>query len=255
MISEKKEQQMVKVLISQPAPKFGERTPYSELETKYNAAITYRKLIKSESVSTKEYCASKIEISDFTGIIITSRHVADFLFHIIEQLRLELADGTKFLCTSEAIALYMQKFMRFRKRKILFPDLITNDEFVKLLFKHKTEKFLFPTAVGSAPDLLRCIDQDKIDITCVDIYRTIPDDVKDVNINDFQMIVLFSPIGVSSIQRNFPNFKQENRVIATFGNSTVEAVKNGGFRPDIVVPTPTYPSMAAALKAFFESKK
>lgn len=241
------------ILISQPKPEV--RSPYYNLAEKFNVQLEFNQFIAVEGVSVKEFRKQRININDFPAVIFTSRNAMDHYFRLCEEMRTTISQETKYFCVSEAIALYLQKHIQYRKRKVFFAN-GTMQDFKTLLLKHKsTGKFLYPcTDIGNSviPDFL--VEQ-KFDFQEATLYRTISADLKDFDIYKFDMFVFFSPLGVKSLKENFPNFKQGDIKIAAFGPATCEAVKSNGFRLDIEAPTEQAPSMSQAIEQFLESQK
>ncbi|APZ45634.1 uroporphyrinogen-III synthase [Polaribacter reichenbachii] len=238
------------ILVSQPAPKT-ETSPYFDLSDKQKVKIDFRSFIHVEGISVKEVRAEKLDLHNFSAIILTSRNAVDHFFRIAEEMRFKVPDSMKYFCQSEAVAYYLQKYVVYRKRKIYvgnrtFPDLI------KLIKKHKTEKFLLPSSDKLKP--LIPTELDKLGITWkrVDLYRTVVSDLSDLENVFYDVLVFFSPSGIESLFKNFPNFKQNETRIAAFGNSTVKAVTEAGLKCDIVAPSPENPSMTMALDKYIK---
>ncbi|TVQ06593.1 MAG: uroporphyrinogen-III synthase [Bacteroidetes bacterium] len=240
------------VLISQPQPE-NDKSPYSDLARQFNLNITFRKLIKIERIDNKEFRKLRINILDFTAIIFTSKHAADHFFSLCEELRVTIPETMKYFCVSEAIALYLQKYVQYRKRKIFFGK-NKFPELLDLIKKQKNEKYFFPCAFNHNSDIPELLISNKINHFTVPIYETVSDDVDDIDISSYQMIVLFSPFGIESIRKNFPDYKQEDTVIAAFGASTVKAIEEAGFTVQIKAPTSEAPSMTMAIELYLQNK-
>lgn len=239
------------ILVSQPAPKT-ETSPYFDLSDKQKVKIDFRPFIHVEGIPAKEVRNQKIDFKDFTAIILTSRNAVDYFFKIAEEMRFKVPDDMKYFCQSEAVAYYLQKYVVYRKRKIYvgnrtFPDLI------KLIKKHKTEKFLLPSSDKLKPLVPEELDKLGVKWTRLDLYRTVVSDLSDLEDVFYDVLVFFSPSGIESLLHNFPNFKQNETRIAAFGNSTVKAVTDAGFKCDIEAPTPQTPSMTMALEKYIKS--
>lgn len=241
------------VLISQPQPE-NDKSPYSDLIKNFNLDICFRKFIKVESVGAKEFRKNRIQIPDYTAVIFTSRHSVDHFFSLCEELRVQISDQMKYFCTSEAIALYLQKYVQFRKRKIFFGKNHFSD-LIDVIKKHKGEKFLFACAENHKKEIPQLLRQNKIQFKAAPIYRTVPEDVSDVAIDLYDMLVFFSPFGIQSLKQNFPDFKQGDRVIATFGKATTKAAEKEGLKVEIIAPTKTAPSMIMAIQEYLEDQK
>lgn len=241
------------VLISQPQPE-NEKSPYSDLARQFNLNLTFRKLIKIESVDNKEFRKLRINILDHTAIIFTSRHAVDHFFSLCEELRITVPETMKYFCVSEAIALYLQKYVQYRKRKIFFGK-SKFPELLELIKKQKGEKFFFPCALNHTKDTPEMLTANKIDYVIAPIYNTVPDDITDLDLTHFQMIVFFSPFGIESLQTNFPDYKQGETIFAGFGQATITAIEKAGFDVQLKAPTPEAPSMTMALELFLKGKK
>jgi uroporphyrinogen-III synthase len=238
------------VLISQPQPE-NEKNPYADVAKMFNLDITFRKFIKIESIGVKEFRAHRIDVTNYSAIIFTSKHAVDHFFNLCEELRITISDQMKYFCTSEAIALYLQKYVQYRKRKIFFGKSHFN-ELLDLIKKQKEENYIFPCAENHSKDIPMLLKQHKINFVLAPIYRTVPNDLSDLDINDYQMLIFFSPFGIESLRTNFPDFKQGDTVIGAFGEATAEAVINEGLNLSIKAPTETAPSMAMALQEYLQ---
>lgn len=241
------------VLISQPQPE-NEKSPYSDLAKQFNLNLTFRKLIKIESVDNKEFRKTRINILDYTAIIFTSRHAVDHFFSLCEELRVTIPETMKYFCVSETIALYLQKYVQYRKRKIFFGK-STFPELLELIKKHKGENFIFPCAINHTQDIPELLKANKINHVIAPIYSTVPDVVDDVDIDNFQMIVFFSPFGIESLKKNFPGYKQGETIFAAFGAATITAIENEGFEVHIKAPTQEAPSMTMAIEQYLNENK
>ncbi len=240
------------ILISQPQPE-NDKSPYADIIKQHNLNICFRKFIKIESIGAKEFRKHRIKIPDYTAIIFTSKNAIDHFFSLCEELRVEISDQMKYFCTSEAIALYLQKYVQFRKRKIFFGKHHFND-LMDVIKKHKNEKFLYPCAENHKKDIPQLLKQHKIQFTPAPIYRSVPEDLTDLDISNYDMLVFFSPFGIQSLCLNFPEYKQGDVVFATFGKATLKAAEKEGFKVQIKAPTQNAPSMVMAMQDFFENK-
>lgn len=238
------------ILVSQPAPKT-ETSPYFDLAEKQKVKVDFRSFIHVEGIPVKEVRAQKIDLNNFTAIILTSRNAVDNFFRIAEEMRFTVPDSMKYFCQSEAVAYYLQKYVVYRKRKI-YVGTRTFPELCKLIKKHKDEKFLLPSS-----DKLKSLIPDElnklgVDWKRADLYRTVVSDLSDLEDVFYDVLVFFSPSGIDSLFENFPDFKQNNTRIAVFGNSTIKAVEARGLRVDISAPTPETPSMTMALEKYIK---
>ena len=242
-----------KVLVSQPRPAVIEKSPFYELSEKYNVEIAYKPFIRVVGVSLKEFRAQRVEILTHTAVIFTSRTTVDSFFHICEEARITVPETMKYICQTEAVALYLQKYIVYRKRKIFFGNTGKLDDLVPALIKHSGEKFLFPVSDvnnGEYP----LLDKNKIDYTKAVMYRTVSNDFAPEEKFDYDMLIFFSPSGINSLLKNFPNFEQQDIKIGCFGPTTAKAVRDAGLRLDIEAPRPEAPSMTAALELFFKEQ-
>ena len=238
-----------KVLISQPKPA-SEKSPYYDIAEKYGVKIDFRPFIKVESLSPKEFRQQKVSILDHTAIVFTSRHAIDHFFTLCVELRITIPETMKYFCTSEAIALYIQKYVQYRKRKVFFGATGKFDDLLPLIVKHNTEKYFIPMSDVHNEVVHNLLDKNKIQHTEAVMYRTVSNDFKEGEDTDYDMLVFFSPAGIQSLIKNFPNFEQKEIAIGTFGPTTAKAVKEAGLRLDLEAPTAETPSMPAALDKF-----
>ncbi|WP_139957106.1 uroporphyrinogen-III synthase [Flavicella sediminum] len=242
------------ILVSQPEPK--EHSPYFDLSEKQKVKIDFRSFIHVEGISVKEVRAQKIDLKEFTAIILTSRNAVDHFFRIAEEMRFKVPDDLKYFCQSEAVAYYLQKYVVYRKRKI-YVGLRTFPELGKLIKKHKTENFLLPSSDKLKDLIPETLDSLGVKWKRADLYKTVVSDLSDLEDVFYDVLVFFSPSGIDSLFQNFPNFKQNDTRIAVFGNSTVKAATDAGLKIDIQAPTPETPSMTMALDKYIkgENKK
>ncbi|MEM1003536.1 MAG: uroporphyrinogen-III synthase [Bacteroidota bacterium] len=239
------------ILVSQPEPKI-ENSPYSRLIEKEKVKVDFRPFIHVEGVQAKTVRQQKIDLNNFTAIILTSRNSVDHFFRIAEEMRFKVPDTMKYFCQSEAVAYYLQKYVVYRKRKI-YVGKRTFNELVPLVKKYKDEKFLLPssdTLKTAVPDALNEL---KVDWTRGIFYKTVISDLSDLRNVYYDVLVFFSPSGIESLLKNFPDFEQNETRIAVFGNSTVKAATDAGLRIDIKAPTPETPSMTMALQKYITS--
>ncbi len=239
-----------KVLVSQPKPATA-KSPYFELASKTNVKIDFRPFIQIEGVSAKEFRQTRIQILDHSAVIFTSRTAIDHYFRICQELRITVPDSMKYFCVSEATAFYLQKYIVYRKRKIFYG----NGKFADLtevMKKHKGEKFLVPLSHIHKEEIPNLLEKGGFDFTKAILYRTVSSDLSDLKGVDYDILVFFSPSGIKSLQQNFPDFKQNDTKIASFGPSTAKAVREAGLHLDIEAPTPQAPSMAMALEHYIK---
>ncbi len=242
-----------KILVSQPQPT-SEKSPYFDIAAKYGVEIVFRPFIKVEGLSAKEFRQSKIYINDFTAIIFTARTAVDHFFRLCEEMRITVPDTMKYFCTTESIALYLQKYIVYRKRKIFYANTGKLDDLLPLLVKHNKEKYLYVISDVHKNDV-SVLDNGKINYTKAVMYRTVSNEFGKDEAFDYDMLVFFSPAGIVSLMKNFPDFEQGDIKMATFGATTAKAVKDAGFRLDLEAPNPKTPSMAAALDLYLKENK
>lgn len=240
-----------KILVSQPKPE-SEKSPYFDIASKFDVELVFRPFIKVESMSTKEFRAQKVSILDYTAIVFTSRHAIDHFFTLAKELRVAIPEDMKYFCVTETIALYIQKYVQYRKRKVFFGTTGRVDDLIPTMVKHKNEKYLVPMSDVHNDSLTLLLDSKKLHHKEVVMYRTVsndftPDEVKNF---DYDMLIFFSPSGIESLIKNFPDFKQGDIAIATFGPATAKAAREAGLRLDIEAPTEKYPSMTGALQHY-----
>lgn len=236
------------ILVSQPEPKM-ENSPYSRLIDKEKVKVDFRPFIHVEAVDAKDVRQQKIDLKNYTAIILTSRNAVDHFFRIAEEMRFKVPDSMKYFCQSEAVAYYLQKYVVYRKRKI-YVGKRNFQELVPLFKKYKTEKFLLPSSDAlkdSVPEILNDLD---INWKRGVFYKTVISDLSDLRDVYYDILVFFSPSGIESLLQNFPDFEQNDTRIAVFGNSTVNAATEAGLRIDITAPTPETPSMTMALQKY-----
>ncbi len=236
------------ILVSQPEPKM-ENSPYSRLIEKEKVKVDFRPFIHVEGVDAKAVRQQKIDISKYSAIILTSRNSVDHFFRIAEEMRFKVPDTMKYFCQSEAVAYYLQKYVVYRKRKIY----VGKRNFVDLLplfKKYKDEVYLLPSSDVLKPQVPETLDQAGIKWTRGIFYRTVISDLSDLRNVYYDILVFFSPSGIESLLKNFPDFEQNNTRIAVFGNSTINAATDAGLRIDIKAPTPETPSMTMALQKY-----
>lgn len=240
------------ILVSQPAP--NESSPYLEMAKKEKIKIDFRPFIHVEGVDAKELRTQKIDLSQYSGIIFTSKNAIDHYFRLAEEMRFAVPDSMRYICQSEAIANYLQKHIVYRKRKISFGEKTFSD-LIPLFKKFPTEKYLLPAADVLSADVVKVLESSSIDWTRATMYRTVCSDLTDVNISDYDMLVFFSPQGIKSLGQNFADFKQNDTKIAVFGATTENAAKEAGLRVDVMAPTKESPSMTMAIEKFIKSSE
>ena len=236
---------MKKLLVSQPKPAT-EKSPYYDIAAKYGIEIEFKPFIKVERLSPKEFRQQKISILDHTAIIFTSRHGIDHFFHLCEDLRIAIPDTMKYFCVAEKIALYIQKYVLYRKRKVFYGATGKFEDLLPLILKHKAEKYFIPMSDVHNDDIKNILDANNIKHTEGVMYRTVSNDFTPEEIAQYDGLIFFSPA-------DDPNFKQGNVRIGTLGSTTAQAVTDAGLRLDFHAPTPEAPSMTAALENFLKA--
>lgn len=237
------------ILVSQPAPT--KQSPYHDLSEKQKVKIDFRSFIHVEGESARSVREQKIDFSKFTAIIFTSRNAVDNFFRLAEEMRCKISDDLRYFCQSEAIAFYLQKYVVYRKRKI-YVGKNHFEELVPLIKKHKDEKFLLPSSDKLKATIPPILNELGIDWTQAVLYKTVISDLSDLENVFYDILVFFSPTGIESLFKNFPNFKQNTTKIAVFGNSTVKAAEEAGLKIDIAAPTKETPSMTMALEKYIK---
>ena len=240
------------ILVSQPKPE-GEKSPYYDLAEKYKLKIDFRPFIHVEGIGAQEFRQQKVNFAEHTAVILTSKTAVDHFFRMSEELRFEVPDTMKYFCISEAVAYYLQKYVTYRKRKIFFGKQ-TIEDLVEVMKKHKAEKFLLPCT-----DILRdkipiTLEEHKFNFTKAVLYRTVASDLSDLEDVYYDMLVFFSPGGIESLFKNFPDFKQNDTKIAAFGPTTANAVVKHNLRLDVHAPQPNAPSMTGAIELFVKDQ-
>ena len=241
-----------KILVSQPRPT-SEKSPYYDIAEKYGVDIVFRPFIKVEGLTAQEFRQQKINISDFTAIIFTARTAIDHFFRLCEEMRITIPDTMKYFCTTESIALYLQKYTVYRKRKIFHGKTGKLDDLLPFLTKHNKEKYLYAVSDVHKDDT-NILDNNKINYTKAVMYKTVSNDFAKDEPFDYDMLIFFSPAGIASLLKNFPDFEQGDIKIGCFGSTTAQAVRDAGLRLDIEAPSPQSPSMTAALENFLKEE-
>ena len=237
--------------MSQPKPA-SEKSPYYDIAEKYGVKIDFRPFIKVESLSAKEFRLQKVSILDHTAVIFTSRHAIDHFFGLCTEMRIAIPETMKYFCVTEAVALYIQKYIQYGKRKIFFGNTGKIEDLVPSIVKHNSEKYFVPMSDVHTDEIKNLLDKNKITHTEAVMYRTVSNDFQEGEAFDYDMLLFFSPAGVSSLKKNFPNFDQKEIKIGTFGSTTAQAVRDAGLRLDLEAPTVQAPSMTAALEMFIK---
>lgn len=240
-----------KILVSQPQPS-SEKSPYYDIASRFDVEMVFRPFIKVEGLTAKEFRQQRINILDYTAIVFTSRHAIDHFFTLAKDLRVTIPEDMKYFCVTETIALYIQKYVQYRKRKVFFGETGKIVDLIPTMVKHKQEKYLVPMSDVHNNNVAELLDAKKLyHQECV-MYRTVSNDFtpEEVASFDYDMLIFFSPSGIESLIKNFPDFNQGDIAIGTFGPATAKAVKDAGLRLDLEAPTEKYPSMTGALQHY-----
>src|SRR5215213_1652363 len=240
-----------KILITQPRPE-NEKSPYFELAKKYNIDLVFHPFIRLEGIPAKEFRKQKIDIASYSAVIFTSRNAIDHFFRVCEEMKVSVSQETKYFCITEAVALYLQKFILYRKRKVFYGADGTNKSLFDVINKHKSnEKFLYVCSENQQDsEITGWLKANSCDFSLAFMYRTASNDVKEILKKEYDVICFFTPSGVRSLFDNVPKYKQNGTVIGAFGNNTSKAIEEAGLKLGIKAPEPQAPSMVAALERF-----
>ena len=238
-----------KILVSQPKPA-SDKSPYFDIARKYGVTIDFKQFIKVESVSSKEFRQQKVTILDHTAIVFTSRHAIDHFFGLCAELRVAIPDNMKYFCVSETIALYIQKYVQYRKRKVFFGDNGKMEGLLPVMVKHKSEKYFVPLSSVHTDEIAQMLDANNLQHTEAVMYRTVSHIFEPGELDGYDMMIFFSPAGIVSLKENLPGFTQGEMKIACFGPATAAAIKEENLRLDLEAPTATAPSMTMALEQY-----
>ncbi len=246
---------MKKVLITQPKPE-GEKSPYFDLAKKHNLELHFHPFIIIEGIPSKEFRKQKVDMVNFTAVIFTSRHAIDHFFRICEEMKINVSQDTKYYCITEAIALYLQKFILYRKRKVFYGADGTNKSLFDVINKHKdNEKFLYPCSQSFDSDITNWLKANNCEYARPVLYNVVSNDIKEVIARNYDVICFFTPGGVKSLLENFPKYKQNGTKIGAFGANTSKAAEEAGLVLEIKAPQPQAPSMVSALELFLSTQK
>ena len=241
-----------KVLVSQPKP-LSERNPYQEMADKYGIEFDFRQLIHVEGLEAREFRLQRINPLDYTAVICNSRLAIDHYFRMCEEMRLPVPDTMHYYCISEAVANYLQKYIQYRKRKVFFAEHNRFEELLPAMNRRPNEKYLFVTSDVHTTELIDMFHEHNIEIKPAIMYRTVPSEWPKDEPFDHNMVVLFTPTGVTALKKNFPDIKQGDKIIAAFGANTATALEEIGIKADILAPTPDCPSITTAINRYLEA--
>jgi len=239
-----------KILISQPRPAT-DKSPYYDVERRCKVEMTFKPFIKVERLSTKEFKAQRINISEYSGFVLTSKTAANHFFSFCEDLKIAIKDEWIYYCLNETIALYLQKFINFKKRKVHFSKIGQLDDLALVMKKHNSAKILMPVADVHKDDL-SIFSKAKVNLTTSIMYRTVSAKFTPEEIKSFDMLAFFTPAGINSLFENSPEYVQGEQKIAVFGPATAKAAEDKGLVVACKAPSPECPSMAMAIEDYLE---
>ena len=245
-----------KILVSQPRPS-SDKSPYFEMEKDYGVELVFRPFIKVEGLSSKEFRQQKVSILNYTAVVFTSRHAIDNYFKLAGEMRLEIPETMKYFCVTETIALYIQKYVQYRKRKVFFGKTGKIDDLLPTMVKHKAERFLIPMSDVHDDTVKKLLDAKKLNHTECVMYRTVSNDFteEEAKAFDYDMCIFFSPSGINAFNTTFGDSMNNKVVVGTFGPATAKAAHDAGLKVEVEAPTMQHPSMTSALKSFLEKNK
>ena len=244
----------MKILVSQKQP--SNLTPYEPLKKKFGAEIEFKPFFLIEPLSSREFRAQRINLQDYTAVVFSSRHAIDAYFQLAENLRFKVPDTMKYFCTTELVAMYLQKHIVYRKRKIFYGDGKPESVVALIGPKHKGEKFLIATSDNSNNETLyRLFEAAKLDYTPAVFVKSVPQDLKEVDLHAYDMIVLYNPADVKSLYENFPAFEQGDIKFVSYGRSIVKAMEEAGLSIEVKAPSPEVPSVARAIERYLEQQQ
>ncbi|PQJ10834.1 uroporphyrinogen-III synthase [Flavipsychrobacter stenotrophus] len=253
--AEKKEVKINNILITQPRPET-DKSPYFDLAKKFDVKIDFHPFIRVEGLSGKEFRKQKVDIAEHTAMILTSRSAVDHFFRICEELKVKVSQDMKYFCITEAVALYLQKFILYRKRKVFFSADGSTAGLLEIIGKHKTnEKFILPLSDSGKNDIAQFMIKHSVKYAEAALYRTVSNDISEVMQSSYDIIVFFSPYSVQTLFDHSPEFNQNGTLIGAFGPTTAKAVEDHGLRLDIKAPATNAPSMVAALDGYLGAIK
>ncbi len=252
--AENKEVKISRILITQPKPET-DKSPYFDLAKKYDLTLDFHPFIRVEGLTGKEFRKQRVDIAEHTAIIFNSRYAVDHFFRICEELKVKVSQDMKYFCITEAVALYLQKFILYRKRKVFFSADGSTAGLQEVISKHKNEKYILPVSDSGKNDLAQHMEKHNIKYADVTLYRMVSNDISPVMNDKYDMIVFFSPYSVQTLFEFDPAFKQNGIMIGAFGPTTSRAVEDSGMRLDVKAPAPNAPSMVSALELFLAANK
>ncbi len=245
-----------KILVSQPKPS-SDKSPYYEMEKEYGVELIFRPFIKVEGISSKEFRQQKLSIMNFTAVVFTSRHAIDNYFKLAAEMRIEIPETMKYFCVTETIALYIQKYVQYRKRKVFFGKTGKIDDLLPTMIKHKAEKYLVPLSDVHDDSVKKLLDAKKLNHTECVMYRTVSNNFTEEEVKnfDYDMCIFFSPSGISAFTNTFGDTMNDKVVVGTFGPATAKAAHDAGLKVALEAPTKEHPSMTSALHDYLEQNQ
>lgn len=244
-----------KILITQPKPD-GDKSPYFDLAKKHNLNLDFHPFIIVDGIIAKEFRKQRIDIASFSAVIFTSRNAIDHFFRVCNEMKINVSQETKYFCITEAVALYLQKFILYRKRKVFYGADGTNKSLFDVINKHKAnEKFLYPCSESFDSEITNWLIANNCEHATPVMYRIISNDITEVMARNYDVICFFTPGGVKSLMENFPKFKQNGTTMGAFGANTLKAAEEAGLVLDIKAPQPQAQSMVSALEIYLSSLK
>jgi len=239
------------ILISQNAPRV--LTQYQNVTEKFGVNFEFRPFFVVEPLSSREFRAQRLTLSDYTAIVFSSRHAIDAFFSLAEELRVKIPETMKYFCTTELVAMYLQKHIVYRKRKIFYGNGSPESVIALIGPKHKGEKFLITMSDSSNVEVLtRLFDEARLDYSTGVFVKSVSRDLSGLDLKAYDMIVFYNPADVKSLQENFPDFEQGDIRMVAYGRSIVKAMEEAGLRVDVKAPSPDVPSVARAIELYLE---
>jgi len=239
------------ILVSQVTPRV--LTPYQAVSEKFGVEFTFRPFFLIEPMPAREFRSQKINLSDYTAIVFSSRHAIDAFFALAEEMRVKIPETMKYFCTTELVAMYLQKHIVYRKRKIFFGDGTPQSVVALIGPKHKGETFLIAQSDTSSDSLAREFEAKGLNYRTGILVKSVCQDIKDLSLADFDMAVLYNPADLNSLLENFPEFKQGDMKMMAYGKTIAKAMEEAGLRVDVKAPTPEAPSVARAIELYLDS--
>lgn len=243
-----------KVLVPQPEPP-KKNSPYYQLADKYGLELVFKPLFHFETLTARQFRDQKVDILKHTAVILTSRTITTHFFKLVSDLRCTLPEDFKYFCASERVALFLQKFITVRKRKIFFPEKNgSSADFETIICKHDKEKFLVPQIEERDSEVIDQLKDTKVQVDVCDVCRLIYAEVTPEEIDSFDILLFFSPNGLSAIKAAYPEYEQGDQIVGCLGEGTKEELEQGGLTVQISAPTREYPSMTAALEHYLQEE-